>query len=160
MIHFFLQYYFITFWRMIISKPLYPLLYNNVFAVHISFYKIPPMPYGGTFAVLIFNCSPLDGTISRQVLKPGALKFFLALPDLPYDLQLGPVPTPISKNGSFHAHVLETPRALELVSHRHVRWDSNIHSPQSCYYQILHSRVMLFGQHGVPTSSSQFLTSG
>lgn len=94
--------------------------------------------------MLIFNYSPLDGTISRQVLKPGALKFFLALPDLSYDLQLGPVPTPVSKNGSFDAHVLENTRALELVSHRHLRWDNNVHSPQSWCYQILFSSYVVW----------------
>lgn len=57
------------------------------------------------FAVLIFNCSLLDGTISS--LKTKSSYFFLALPDLLYDLQLGPDPIHVGKNGSFHAHVLE-----------------------------------------------------
>lgn len=109
---------------MIISQPLYPLFCNNVFPF-LSFYKISPMPHGETFAVLIFNCSLLDGTMSS--LKNRSSNFFLALPDFLYHLQLGPDPIHMGKNGSVHARVLENIRALELVCHRHIEWDNNIH---------------------------------
>lgn len=98
--HFFLQY---CFSHSVITQPQYPLLYNNVFPF-LSFYKIFTIPYGKMFAVLIFNCSLLDGTISS--LKTKSSYLFLALPDLLYDLQLGPGPIHVHKNGSFHAHVL------------------------------------------------------
>lgn len=144
---------FFTFWRMIIKQLLYPLFYNYVFPF-LSFYKISPMPYRETFAVLIFNCSLLDGTMTS--LKNRSFNFFLALPDFLYRLQLGPDPIHMGKNGSFHGHLLENIRALELVCHRHIEWDNNIHWLWSCYSQTLHSQAVWLGRYGVPTSSSCF----
>lgn len=97
---------------MIRSHPLYPFLYNNV-SPFLSFYKISPMPYGEMFAVLIFNRSLLDGTISSLKFLSN---FFLALPDLLYVFQLRPDPIPMGKNSSSHAHVLENIRALEFAT--------------------------------------------
>lgn len=82
------------------------------------------MPHGKVFAVLIFNCSLLGGTISS--LKNKSSNFFLALPDLLYDFPLGPDPIHMGKNVRF-ACELENIRALEFVFHRHIKWYNNIH---------------------------------
>lgn len=133
----------IAFWRVIISKPSYSPLSNNVFTwVHISFYKILPVLHGGRFAVLIFNCSTLDGTVSRQVFKPRAVSSSHLNQIYHMTFQLGPAPTAIGKTSSFCVHVLENTRASKLMSYRRFRWDNNIYSLWSCYCQI--SRSMLW----------------